>query len=188
MSAPAPGGLVHALNTRWHRPALLAFAAVVVLHWAEHLAQALQIYAFGWPRPTAGGVLGLVWPWLVTSEWMHYGYAVVMLVALVVLRHGFSGRARRWWDAAMWLQAWHHVEHLLLLVQALTGSFLLGAAVPTSIAQLVLPRVELHLFYNTIVTLPMIVAMVLHLRGHRAGAPADECTCAGSRHAVLTEA
>jgi len=175
---------VHALNTRHHRTALLAFGAIVVLHWAEHLAQAFQIYALGWPRPAAGGGLGLVWPWLVSSEWMHYGYAVIMLVCLATLRHGFSGRARRWWDAALWLQAWHHVEHLLLLLQAITGSYLLGAAAPTSVAQLIFPRVELHLFYNTVVTVPMIVAMVLHRRGHRAGAPGDGCTCAAPRRAL----
>jgi hypothetical protein len=56
------------------------------------------------------------------------------------------------------------VEHLLLLVQASTGSYLLVAPVPTSILQLVAPRVELHLFYNAIVFAPMVVAMVLHRR------------------------
>lgn len=153
-----------ALNTRWHRAALLVYAVVVILHWGEHLAQAVQIYLLNWPRPAAGGLLGMVYPWLVKSEWMHYGYAVLMMVAFIVLRHGFTGRARRWWDAAMWIQVWHHTEHLLLLVQALSGAYLLGAAAPTSVLQLVLPRVELHLFYNAIVTVPMVVAMVLHMR------------------------
>ena len=40
---------------------------------------------------------------------------------------------------------------------------------PTSIAQLVFPRVELHLFYNTIVTIPMVVAMFYHLRPKQLG-------------------
>lgn len=177
-------GLRHTLNTRHHKTALTLFGLIVVAHWAEHLVQAFQIYALGWPRPAAGGVLGLAFPWLVTSEWLHYAYAIVMLVGLVVLRHGFSGRARRWWDAAMWIQFWHHIEHLLLLLQALTGSYLLGAAVPTSVAQLIFPRVELHLFYNTIVTLPMIVAMVLHRRGHHAPGAPDACTCAAPRRLV----
>jgi hypothetical protein len=47
--------------------------------------------------------------------------------------------------AALWIQVWHHFEHLLLLMQAVTGANLMGKPVPTSIAQLVLPRVELHL-------------------------------------------
>lgn len=171
---------LEALNTRYHRAALAVFAVIVIGHWAEHLAQAAQIYVLGWTAKQANGVLGLVWPWLVTSEWMHYGYAVVMMVAFIVLRSGFTGRSRTWWNAATGIQIWHHFEHLLLLLQALTGSFLLGASVPTSIAQLVFPRVELHLFYNTVVTIPMIVAMVLH-RHPRADDPVAACTCAVRR-------
>jgi hypothetical protein len=34
-----------------------------------------------------------------------------------------------------------------------------GNAVPTSILQLWFPRLELHLFYNTVVFVPMVVAM-----------------------------
>jgi hypothetical protein len=170
-----PGGL---LNTRHHKTALTVFAIVVVGHWAEHLAQAFQIYALGWPRPEAGGVLGLAVPVLVTSEWLHYGYAILMLVGFVVLRHGFTGRSRTWWNAAMWIQVWHHFEHLLLLLQALTGAFLLGSAAPTSIAQLVFPRVELHLFYNAVVFAPMVVAMVLHLRPRPEERALMRCSCA----------
>jgi hypothetical protein len=169
------GGL---LNTRYHKSALMLYMAIVILHWAEHIAQAWQIYVLHWPRPTAGGVLGLWFPWLVKSEWLHYGFAIVMLVAFVVLRHGFTGRARTWWNTAMWIQVWHHFEHFLLLLQAITGSNLLGKPVPTSIAQLVFPRVELHLFYNAIVTVPMVVAMVYHLRPTPAERAAMTCSCA----------
>jgi hypothetical protein len=188
-TAPAPGpgpGLRarsaaarDALNGRHHRAALTVFGLVVVAHWAEHLVQAAQIWVLGWPRPEARGLLGIPFPWLISSEWLHYGYAVVMLVGLVLLRHGFTGPARRWWDVALGVQVWHHLEHLLLLVQAATGVYLAGSAVPTSIAQLVFPRVELHLFYNTIVTVPMVVAMVRHRRDP---APAGAtCSCARPR-------
>lgn len=174
------------LATTVHRPALWLFAAVVVAHWAEHLAQAVQVYLLGWPLPTANGVLGLAFPWLVTSEWMHYGYAIVMLVGLVLLRHGFTGRSRTWWNVALGIQFWHHIEHFLLLVQAVSGAFLLGAAKPTSIAQLLVPRLELHLFYNTIVTIPMVVAMVLHIRAHGAELAAARCTCAAPHRRLAT--
>jgi len=40
----------------------------------------------GWRPPDARGVLGLWFPWLVASETLHYGYAVVMLIAFWVLR------------------------------------------------------------------------------------------------------
>lgn len=166
------------LNTKHHKAALYAFMFIVIAHWVEHLAQAYQIYVLGWPRPEAGGALGLVFPWLVTSEWLHYGFAVFMLVGFVMLRHGFVGRARTWWNVAMWIQVWHHFEHLLLLLQALSGAHLLGKPQITSIAQLVFPRVELHLFYNAIVFAPMVVAMVLHMRPTPQERSQMRCDCA----------
>lgn len=115
---------------------------------------------------------------VITSEWLHYGYALVMLAGLFVLRKGFVGRARTWWNIALGIQVWHHLEHLLLLLQAITGSYLLGRSVPTSIVQLVAPRVELHLFYNAVVFAPMVVAMVLHLWPRPAERAQMRCTCA----------
>jgi hypothetical protein len=166
-----------ALNHRFHRTALNVFMVVVLAHWAEHIAQAYQIWVLGWPRPKAGGVLGLAWPWLVTSEWMHYGYAVLMLIGLAVLRPGFVGRARTWWTVALAIQFWHHIEHLLLLIQAQTGHNWFGRPVPTSILQLVYPRVELHLFYNSIVFVPMVIAVYLHLRPSHAELDRMACNC-----------
>jgi len=94
---------------------------------------------------------------------MHYAYAVIMLVALFLLRTGFTGRARRWWSLALVIQFWHHIEHLLLIIQASTHQFFFGGKVPTSVLQIFFPRVELHLFYNTIVFIPMVVAMIPHV-------------------------
>ena len=166
------------LNVEWHKPALYIFAAIVVAHWAEHIVQAVQIWGLGWPRPQAGGVLGLWFPWLVSSEWLHYGYAIVMLIGLVILRQGFVGRARTWWYVALWIQVWHHFEHFLLLVQSMAHANLMGKPVPTSIAQLIFPRVELHLFYNALVTIPMVIAMVYHLRPRPAERSLMRCSCA----------
>src|SRR5205085_3976063 len=123
-----------------HKPAMLVFIAVVALHWAEHLAQAAQIWVLGWSRPESRGILGEAFPWLVTSEWLHYAFALVMLVGLVLLRPAMQGRARFWWDVAITIQVWHHLEHLLLLGQALTHTYLFGAKVPTGFFQPCLPR------------------------------------------------
>jgi hypothetical protein len=174
---PPRTGWLSALNTRHHRAALTIFMIVVIGHWAEHLAQAYQLWVLDWPLPRARGVLGVPFPWLIKSEWLHYGYAIVMLIGLFLLRPGFHGRSRRWWTIALVIQFWHHIEHLLLLLQAQTGHYLFGRSVPTSILQLAVPRVELHLFYNTIVFIPMVVAMVLHLRPDAAEAKASTCSC-----------
>ncbi|WP_054055793.1 hypothetical protein [Alloactinosynnema sp. L-07] len=179
VSAGKQGGLIAALNGKYHKAALMGFLFIVLAHWAEHIVQAIQIYVLDWARPKAGGVLGLWFPWLVSSEWMHYGYAIIMLTGLVILRHGFTGRARKWWVASMWIQVWHHFEHLLLLIQALAGSNLLGEAKPTSIVQLIAPRVELHLFYNFVVFVPMVVAMILHMRPRPEERAEMKCSCAG---------
>lgn len=170
-----------ALNSSYHRIALNLFMLIVTAHWVEHLTQAAQIYLLGWSRPEAKGALGVAFPWLVTSEWLHYGFAIVMLVFLIALRPGFAGRARTWWSVALWIQVWHHLEHLLLLLQALTGSYLFGQKQPTSVLQLVFPRVELHLFYNAIVFIPMVIAMYLHLRPRPDELEQMRCTCARAK-------
>ncbi|ACZ89632.1 hypothetical protein Aros01_07237 [Streptosporangium roseum] len=169
---------ISALNSRYHKAALGLYLVIVIAHWAEHVSQAIQLYVLGWPLPEARGVLGVPFPWLVKSEWMHYGYALLMLIGLILLRKGFTGRSRTWWNVSLGIQVWHHFEHLLLLLQALTGSNLLGRPVPTSIIQLIVPRVELHLFYNAIVFLPMVVAMVLHRRPRGSERAAMRCGCA----------
>lgn len=166
------------LNTVWHERALQIFGFVVLAHWAEHLTQAFQIYVLKWPPPQARGVLGLWYPWLIKSELLHYGYALVMLIGLWVLRPGFTGTARKWWTAALVIQFWHHIEHALLQGQVLVGQNLFNRPVPTSIAQLWIPRVELHLIYNTIVFIPMVIAMYYHMFPPVGEAAHMRCTCA----------
>jgi hypothetical protein len=176
VAAPRPWGIT-AINGRLHRQALAVFMVVVLAHWAEHLVQAYQIWVLNQPRPAARGVLGQVFPWLVTSEWLHYGYALVMLAGLFLLWPGFVGQARTWWTVALAIQFWHHIEHLLLLIQAQTNTFFFGGAVPTSVAQTVVQRVELHLFYNSIVFIPMVVAVYLHRRPNARDLRATRCSC-----------
>jgi hypothetical protein len=169
------------INGAQHETALRIFLAIVLAHWGEHLLQAFQIYGLGWPPPEARGVLGYFFPALISSEVLHYGYALVMLAGLWMLRPGFTGTDDRlWWTIALSIQFFHHFEHLLLQGQVLLGHNLFGRPVPTSLLQLWVPRVELHLFYNTIVFIPMVVAMYFHLfPSAQAGRPA--CTCAWHR-------
>ncbi|KUP97752.1 hypothetical protein [Thermobifida cellulosilytica] len=170
-----PVRTIEKMNTVHHRNALVVFGVIVVAHWAEHISQAVQIYVLGWPVAEARGVLGIPFPWLIESEWLHYGYALIMLVGFALLLPGFREISRPWWHLALWLQVWHHLEHFLLLLQALSGVNLAGAEAPTSLVQLLIPRVELHLLYNTIVTVPMVVAIWLHRASPSRGAG---CTCA----------
>ncbi len=171
--------LVERLNGPQHELALRAFMVVVLAHWGEHLLQAYQIYGLGWPVPEARGLVGYFYPKLITSEALHYGYALVMLAGLWLLRPGFTGtRDRQWWTIALGIQFFHHFEHLLLQLQVILGDNLFGRPVPTSLVQLWVPRVELHLFYNTIVFIPMAIAMYYHMFPPSLDADRRQCTCA----------
>lgn len=175
---PAASSWMSRLNSAWHERALQLFLVIVLAHWAEHLAQATQIYLLGWPAPEARGVLGLWYPWLVKSEVLHYGYAIVMLVGIWLLRPGFVGTSRVWWNVALGIQFWHHIEHALLQGQAIAGQNLFNSPVPVSIAQLWIPRVELHLIYNTIVFIPMVIGMYYHMFPPKGQEEHMRCTCA----------
>jgi hypothetical protein len=179
-------GVLEDLNGRYHRAALWGFMAIVVAHWAEHVVQAIQVFVLGWERPASRGVLGLAFPWLVSSEALHYFYAIVMLVGLILLRPGFTGRAATWWNVAIGIQFWHHIEHALLLGQVAIGANLLGKEVPTSVAQLLIQRVELHLLYNAAVFIPMVVAMLYHVFPSEKERHEVGCTCARETRKGLT--
>lgn len=163
-SLPAAGTWLQRLNGPWHRRALSAFMVVVFAHWAEHIVQAYQVFVLEWPRPAAGGILGLWFPLLASSEVLHFAYNLSLLAGLVCLRPGFLDGARAWWTAALLIQGWHFFEHFLLQAQWLAGIYLFGADQQTSILQLWIPRVELHFLYNTLVFIPMLIGLLLHSR------------------------
>lgn len=168
--------IVRALNGRWHKLAMLIFMVVILSHLSEHIAQVFQLWVLGWPRKECMGLLGLAYPWMMKSEALHYGHALFMLVGLALLRPAVVGTARLWWDTAFAIQFWHHIEHALLFGQAIIHDNFNDFAAPVSIAQLVaqyfsgqpfagqpwMPRIELHLFYNLIVLIPMLVALYYH--------------------------
>ena len=173
------------INGPYHKEALWTYTAIVLAHWGEHLVQAVQIYVLRWPVPEARGILGYFIPWLIKSETLHYGYALVMLIAFWLLRKGFVGLSYKWWMLAFWIQFWHHIEHALLQGQAIFQHNLFGSPVPVSMLQLIIPRVELHLFYNTIVFIPMIMAMFYHMFPSPSEAAHHGCSCAWSRRKAL---
>jgi len=84
------------------------------------------------------------------------------------------------------IQFWHHIEHALLQGQVIAGGTLFGSPVPMSIVQLWFPRLELHLFYNSVVFVPMMVAMYYHLFPSAPDAARRRCSCALRTHAATT--
>ena len=198
------------VNTDRHELALRLYTVLVLAHWSEHLVQAVQVYVLGWPLPEARGLLGIPFPWLVKTEVMHYLYALFMLVGFWLLRPGFVGRSHKWWTIALCIQFWHHIEHVLLQGQVIFGAnffgapapisviqmvgFFFGTAVsgfdglmmgppvrPMSLAMLLVRRVEVHMIYNTIVFVPMVIAMYYHLLPTAAEHALMRCSCAIGR-------
>jgi hypothetical protein len=154
-----------------HQRALWLFMVIVLGHWLEHLTQVYQIYVLGWLPKTAGGVLGLWFPWLSSSEVLHFTYNLLLWGGILLLQPGFQGAARQWWNVALLAQSWHFFEHILLQVQWLTGVYLFGAAKQTSIGELWFPRPELHFLYNLVVFVPLVLGMLAYFRrpvGHNA--------------------
>jgi hypothetical protein len=178
--AMSNAGFSDKLNSVWHERGLQIFMVIVLGHWAEHLVQAYQIYVLHRPRPKALGLLGLFYPWLIQTEALHYGYALVMLIGLWIFRKGFTGASYTWWMVAFGIQFWHHIEHFLLIYQATTHHNFWHKPVPCSVLQLFFPRVELHLFYNSIVFIPMVIAMYYHMFPAE-GEGNPNCTCEWGR-------
>jgi hypothetical protein len=143
----------------------------MLAHWAEHAFQAYQVYVMHMPRACAFGALGMMYPWLVKNESLHFGFAVFTTVGLLMLWNVFvTGKiasdhiyidppSAPYWKVATYISIWHLFEHSLLFIQASIHHNFWGRPVPTSVLQLFFPRVELHLFYNSIVTIPIAIAM-----------------------------
>ncbi|MEX1019672.1 MAG: hypothetical protein WDZ49_08440 [Litorilinea sp.] len=152
------------LNGLHHARALWIFMLIVVAHWMEHVLQIYQIYGLGWAPTAAGGLIGVFFPILITSETLHFVYDFIQWAGIVVLRGGFRGPARPYWRVAMIAQTWHFIEHILLMVQYLTGYYIFGRIKQTSLLELFFPREELHFVYNLIVFVPMVIAVHYYLR------------------------
>lgn len=159
--------VLHTLNGTHHPQALALYLLVVAGHFSEHLIQLYQVFALGWARPQAGGLLGLQFPALAANEVLHMSYNSLQLTGLLLLLPGFlaaGGAARRWWAVAIAFQGWHWLEHAFLQVQVLTGHYFYGAIKQMSVLERFFPRVELHFAYNLLVLVPTLIAVVLYVR------------------------
>src|SRR5271157_502963 len=149
---------------------VFGFAFLMLAHWAEHIFQAWQVYVTHMPRACALGLLGMKYPWLIKTEALHFGFAVFTTVGLFMLWDIYAnGRvapdymvihptSEPYWKVATYISIWHLFEHTLLFAQAMTHPWF-GKTAPTSLIQLIVPRIELHLFYNSLVTIPIAIAM-----------------------------
>jgi hypothetical protein len=119
-----------------------------------------ELHVLHWTRPQSLGLLGLIWPWVIHSEYLHYGHALFMLVGIYYLNKNMHNRSSYFWmNITLVLAFYHHFEHFLLLIQSISHVYFFDKTIPTSIGQLFIPRIELHFIYNFMVGIPMMIAL-----------------------------
>ena len=182
--------LYERINGPWHSRALVIVFSPIFFHMFEHVLQVFQVYVLNIERADALGLLGIWLPRLMRAEVIHFGFSVYTLLAILVLGGAIVGRARWFGLVALSVQSWHLFEHTLLLTQRSTDNFFFGTAGPSSLVELLIPRVELHFAYNATVFTCILVAMLLHAYPPRGETVRPRCGCArqGEAEAELVAA
>jgi len=141
---------------------MMFYAAVVVvqgIHVIEHVIQLFQVYVFNVPEDNALGLLGYVYQFQGTEEWLHLGFNSVFLASLVVIAIGllWSPKARS--SVPLWamagflmlgvgLESWHVVEHGVIISHVVANN---GCPCPGILdSRLGVSDTVLHFGYNTI--------------------------------------
>ena len=151
--SPAPS----AVRTRFFH----FYVAVVVIqgvHVVEHIIQLLQVYVYGVPDDDALGLLGYVFAFQGTEEWLHLAFNTAYVLSLCALVFPLRELALRrvvpaW---AFWVflvggvgfESWHLVEHLVIIANVVRNS---GCPCPgIGDRALDVTDTQLHFVYNAI--------------------------------------
>jgi hypothetical protein len=176
---------VHRSRRAWPLPrsAFANFFVTVVvvqgIHVFEHVVQLIQVYDLGIPEDNALGLLGYVFQFQGTEEWLHLVFNVSYLLALYALllplrRSTLDGHVPAWafWVfalGAVGLETWHFVEHVVIISNVVRNN---GCPCPgIGDAALGVTDVVLHFLYNVITYAALLPAFWFTLRGGRAKRP-----------------
>lgn len=161
---------------------LASYTAVVVVqgvHVVEHIIQLNQVYVLGVPDDEAVGLLGYVFEFQGTEEWLHLVFNALYLTSLVVIAWGFlrSSAARSvvpvlamvaFLFFRVWLEAWHVVEHAVIISNVVANN---GCPCPGIVdAQLGLSDTVLHFVYNSVAYGATVLPFAYVLRRNRQSA------------------
>lgn len=136
------------------------YASVVIvqgIHVFEHIIQLGQVYLLDVPEDDALGLLGYVFEFQDTEEWLHLVFNVTYLLALYLLLIPLRGvvpeRAPVWSFAAftigaVGLETWHVIEHTVIISNVIENN---GCPCPgIGDAALGITDTVLHFFYNAV--------------------------------------
>jgi hypothetical protein len=135
---------------------LATVALVQGIHVVEHIIQLFQVYVFGVEEDEALGLLGYVFEFQGTEEWLHLAFNSLYLAALYVL-------VLPLWRAtpavlplgafllfafSVGLETWHMAEHVVIISNVIQNG---GCPCP-GIGDVALNTTDtiLHLFYNVL--------------------------------------
>ena len=175
---------------RYARPAFwLLFVGVVVvqgIHVFEHVVQLVQVFLLDVPEAQALGLLGYVYQFQGTEEWLHLTFNAAYLLGLYLLVIPLLRRVPRtvppWAFAtfaigAVGLESWHMVEHVVIIANVLQND---GCPCPgIGDAALGISDTALHFYYNAL-TYAAILVPFRYVRHARSGAAEAEMGSGGS--------
>lgn len=149
----------------------LYWGVVIVqgIHMFEHVVQLIQVYAFGVPDDDALGLLGYVFQFNGTEEWLHLVFNVSYLLALAVLFVGILGlyfddvlsRATfmGYLLLGLGLETWHGIEHVVIIHNVIRNG---GCPCPgIGDVALGVTDTQLHFVYNLIAYTGTLIPFVV---------------------------
>jgi hypothetical protein len=129
------------------------------IHVVEHVIQLVQVYLLGIADDDALGLLGYVFEFQGTEEWLHLVFNALYftglcLIAVGLLRSPAARAAIPAWVFAtfvffgVWLEAWHVIEHTVIIANVVANN---GCPCPGVLdARLGVSDTILHFIYNLI--------------------------------------
>ena len=136
------------------RPLFLGVVIVQGIHVVEHIIQLVQVFLLGIPDDKALGLLGYIFQFQGTEEWLHLAFNLTYLTALVLLvlplRDRVPDTVPRWaytsFIFGVALESWHNVEHAVIISNVIRNG---GCPCPgIGDAALGITDTVLHFFYN----------------------------------------
>ncbi len=143
------------------------FTGVVIvqgIHVVEHIIQLIQVFLLGIPDDEALGLLGYVFQFQGTEEWLHLAFNATYLLALYLLL--LPLRRRVPYPVPVWafttfvagavgLESWHMIEHGVIITNVIAHN---GCPCPgIGDAALGISDTILHFYYNAITYLALLV-------------------------------
>ena len=149
---------------RYFLPFFVGVVVVQGVHVFEHVIQLAQVYLLDVAEDDALGLLGYVFEFQGTEEWLHLAFNGTYLAALLLLvvpiwRHAPAAIPRSafavYLVGAVGLESWHVVEHIVIISNVVTNG---GCPCPgIGDRALGVTDTQLHFVYNAVAYVATVV-------------------------------